>query len=399
MDERGATPQYGLVADVLVSGTVAVVATWWWHQFPWGGLLFGCLAGGVLMWRRHRPLPVLAAVMVLGAVAAVVQVHGTRLHQGMSLVTLGFALYAVLVYVPDVRVAAGAGVATLLFSTALIMMRPPPRLGWRRFELLDALEAFGQVVAFSAVIWAAALIVRLIRQQRTIAQERRAGAERDRMYLAQIAVAEERTRIARELHDIVAHSLSVIVLHANGASYVLDQDLGEAREALQTISVTGRDALAEIQQLVEHLRSDAGEAGGPSQAVPEQIATVVERARGAGLAVDLVVDGVAPAMPGGVALAVTRIVQESLTNTLKHAGRHPVATVHVWYRPDAIEVEVEDDGRGGAAPRPGGFGLVGMRERAQLYGGKFVAGPGADGGWRVRASIPLGGAVERAVEA
>ena len=189
MDERGATPQHGLVTDVIVSGTVAVVATWWWHQFPCGRLLFGCLAGGAPMWRRHRPLPVLAAVMVLGAVSAVVQVHGTRLHEGMSLVTLGFALYAVLVYVPDVRVAAGAGVATLLFSTALIMMRPPPWLGWRRFELLDALEAFGQVVAFSAVIWAAALIVRLIRQQRTIAQERRAGAERDRRYLAQIAVA------------------------------------------------------------------------------------------------------------------------------------------------------------------------------------------------------------------
>ncbi|GLZ01802.1 hypothetical protein Acsp02_90530 [Actinoplanes sp. NBRC 103695] len=116
----------------------------------------------------------------------------------MSLVALGFALYAVLVYGPSLPMAAGASLATLLFSTALIMMRPPPWLGWRRFELLDALEVFGQMVAYGAVIWAAALIVRLLRQQRAIVRERRAGVERDRRHLAQIAVAEERTRIARD---------------------------------------------------------------------------------------------------------------------------------------------------------------------------------------------------------
>ncbi|BAL87559.1 putative two-component system sensor kinase [Actinoplanes missouriensis 431] len=242
-------------------------------------------------------------------------------------------------------------------------------------------------------MWAVALSVRYFRQMRTNASERRVSAERERGHMARITVAEERARIARELHDIVAHSLTVIVLQANGAAYAFDRDSERAREALRTIGATGSDALEEIRQLVELLRADDDS---PSDRMPvalDQLETVVQRARDAGLTAELVVRGTPPDVPGGVALAVCRIVQESLTNTVKHAGPDPSATVTVDYRDDAIDVEVTDSGHGGEPALPGGHGLVGMRERVALYGGTFAAGPGPDGGWRVHAGIPVGTAV------
>jgi signal transduction histidine kinase len=385
----------GIPADLLVSGSVAALSTWWWHQFRLGGLAFGVLAGLVLMWRRKYPITVAAAVAVLTGVTATIEVNATKLHDGMLLITVAVAMFAIIVHAATLRRAVAGGIATWLFSSLLL-----PLQNGSGFTLPELAHSFGPVFGYGAVVWAVALSVRYFGQLRMNASERQVSAERERRHMGRIAVAEERARIARELHDIVAHSLTVIVLQANGAAYAFDRDRERAREALRTIGTTGSDALEEIRQLVELLRGDGDH---PSDRVPvalDQLGAVVQRACDAGLPAELVVHGTPPEVPGGVALAVCRIVQESLTNTLKHGGPHPSATVTVSYRRDAIDIEVADTGRGGDGPAAsGGHGLIGMRERVALYGGTFRAGPNPGGGWMVHAGIPLTGATARTVPA
>ena len=363
-----------VLVDLGVSCLVAGLSTWWWHQFRLGGLLFGGLVGVALMWRRHRPIRVLAFVVVLCVVVAPIEVRGTKLHEGMLLVSLAVAAHAVVAYAATLRAAVIGGVGAAIPAA-----------------LLSFGTAFAPLLAFAAVISAAGLSIRLFQQQKIAAADQHLSAERERAHLTQIAVAEERVKIARELHDVVGHSLSVIILQGNGGEYAFDHDPDRAREALRTIGVTGRDALEEINALVQILRSDGDHGIAQDPATLSRITVVIERARDAGLAVDFVVEGRPPDVPGGIALAVHRIVQESLTNTLKHAGPAPSATVHLTYRHDGIEVEVTDTGSGGSPAAVGGHGLVGMRERAALYGGQFDAGPHLGGGWRVRARIPLVG--------
>ncbi|MFI1990913.1 sensor histidine kinase [Actinoplanes sp. NPDC020271] len=376
-----------LLVDLLVSGSVAALSTWWWHQFRIGGLIFGGLTGSVLLWRRSHPIAVAGAVATLTALTATIEVNGSKLHDGVQLITIAVAMYSVIVHAVTLRRAVVGGLATWLFASLLLPVQSGPP-----FPLVELAHNFGLIFGYGAVMWAVALSVRYVRQMRMNASERRAGAERERRHMARLTVAEERARIARELHDIVAHSLTVIILQANGAAYAFDRDRERAREALRTIGTTGSDALEEIRQLVELLRADSDD---PSDRVPvtlDQLETVVQRARDAGLTVESVVHGTPPEVPGGVALAVCRIVQESLTNTVKHAGPDPSATVTVDYRHDAIDIEVTDSGPGGAPTPAGGHGLVGMRERVALYGGTFEAGPGPDGGWRVHAGLPIGAA-------
>jgi signal transduction histidine kinase len=325
---------------------------------------------------------VLAVVAALSAAMTLVEVDGTHIHEGMLLVALAVATHAVVAHAASLRWATFCAVAALL-GGAVLEVRPFTDGGSIDLGVLGSSVA--DLAAFAGVIWAAALSVRFFRQQRVTAQERIENAERERTQLTRVAVAEERARIARELHDIVAHSLSVIVLHANGGEYAFDHDPGRAREALRTIGATGGDALDEIRHLVQILRDDNDRE--PSRVYA--VASAVERARAAGVAVELSVDGTPPDVPGGVALALYRIVQESLTNTLKHAGPAPSATVRVVYRSGAVELDVTDTGAGDAGVSVGGHGLVGMRERATLYGGTFDAGPSLNGGWRVRARLPL----------
>jgi signal transduction histidine kinase len=377
-----------VVVDVLVSCSVAALATWWWHQFRLGGLVYGSLVGLVLLWRRRRPLLVLAGVTALSAAVAPIEADGSMLHEGMLLVSLAVAGYAAVAHGRTVRAAVAGGAAAWLGAAVLLETRPSPVHEWSPAGHVDLFAAAGKLLGLAAVVWAAALSVRILRQQKATAEDRRAAAERERAQLSRLAVAEERATIARELHDIVAHSLSVMILQANGGAYALDHDPGQTREALRTISTTGGEALEEIRQLVQILRGDGDHGIGHDPASPGRIAAAVERACAAGLSVDLVQDGTPPELPGGIALAVYRIVQESLTNTLKHAGPARSATVHVRYSPRSVDLEVTDDGAGGP-PATGGHGLVGMRERALLYGGTFEAGPLLSGGWRVRARIPL----------
>ncbi|GAA1632618.1 sensor histidine kinase [Actinoplanes couchii] len=376
--------KHPVLVDLLVSCAVAGLSLWWWHQFRLGGLVFGVLVGTALMWRRHRPLVVLAVVGLLAAVISPIEVDGTRIHEGMLLIAVAVATYAVVAHAATLWSAAAGGIAGLLWAAFLIVSRPPSADAVTALKPMDFLSTAWQLSAFAAVVWAAGLSARFLRQQRVTAGERRAAAEREREQSARLAIAEERAAIARELHDIVAHSLSVMILQANGGKYALDHDVEQTRQALTTISATGADALEEIRQLVRILR-DAGESATPLGGVD----AAVERAGAAGLKVELRQDGAAPEMPDGVALAIYRIVQESLTNTLRHGGPETSAVVHVRYAPGAVDVEVTDDGTGGP-PSTGGHGLVGMRERALLYGGSFDAGPVLAGGWRVRARIPLG---------
>lgn len=219
--------------------------------------------------------------------------------------------------------------------------------------------------------------------------------ETERDQAARIAVAEERSQIARELHDVVAHAVSVIVVQADGASFAVRSQPELAERAVQTISRTGREALAELRRLLEVLRSDDSP-GSPSVPQPDatSLAELAERVRVAGLPVDLDIAGSLDGLPAGVSLGLYRIVQESLTNTLKHAGGGARVQVRITRNKDMIEVDVTDDGAGRApllarsTPLPGGNGVIGMRERAHIFGGRLEAGPHSGGGWRVHATLP-----------
>ena len=210
--------------------------------------------------------------------------------------------------------------------------------------------------------------------------------------LARQAVTEERLRIARELHDVVAHSMSVVAVHAGTGRMVAAADPAAAERALATIEETTRSALAEMRQLLGVLRS--GDGVEPAALVPApglgDLDSLVAEVGRSGVDVELRVHGDRPAVPPGVDLSAYRVVQEALTNVLKHAGPAR-AVVDVRYTETCVTVEVTDDGRGSAAPAsPGGHGLAGMRERVAVHGGELDAGPLEAGGFRVAARFPLG---------
>jgi signal transduction histidine kinase len=222
-----------------------------------------------------------------------------------------------------------------------------------------------------------------------IRRERERSLVAEREERARAAVAEERTRIARELHDVVAHAVSVIVLQARGARHALDSEPAEARGAVDAIETTATGALAEMRRLLGMLRADdetLALAPQPSLAGLEALAAQV---REAGLPVELQVEGEPRELPPGIDLSAYRIVQEALTNVLKHAGPRASARVLVRYGDDQVEVEVADDGAGEANAETGGHGLLGMRERVTVFGGAFESGPRPDGGFAVRAYLPL----------
>ena len=232
------------------------------------------------------------------------------------------------------------------------------------------------------------------RRELDMLTERTEAAEHDRQVASRAAVAHERARIARELHDLVAHSLAVIVLQAQAASRVLDTDLVSARRALDAIDTTGRAGLDELRRLLDLLVDQADDDDLEPRPGLQQLDHLVERARDAGLPVSVTVEGESRPLSPGVDLSAYRIVQEALTNTLKHAGRPASAAVDVTYRRDAVDIRVVDSGTS-ATRAPGsdsqpGHGLIGMRERAALYGGHIEAGPLADGGFGVQVTLPTG---------
>ncbi|WP_055525368.1 sensor histidine kinase [Streptomyces graminilatus] len=229
-------------------------------------------------------------------------------------------------------------------------------------------------------------------------EERAARLEREREAQAKVAVAAERARIARELHDVVAHNVSVMVVQADGAAYVLDTAPDQAKKALETISGTGRQALAEMRRLLGVLRTGEHQEGCEYVPQPdvEQLGELIEQCRTSGLPVDYRIEGTPRPLPSGVELTAYRIVQEALTNTRKHGGPNTGASVRLVYFDDGLGLLVEDDGKGaphehyeegGADGR--GHGLIGMRERVGMVGGTLDAGPRPGGGFRISALLPL----------
>jgi signal transduction histidine kinase len=253
----------------------------------------------------------------------------------------------------------------------------------------------GEIVWTSAIVAAAWLAGRTVRTRTRLTEELHEAAlhaEEAREADARAAVAEERRRIAREMHDIVAHSVSVMVVQAGGARRILDRDVDRAVEAAERIEDTGRAALLEMRRLLGILSAGEDEAHHAPQPTLEALDALVEGARTAGLPVALRIEGERRPLPPGVDLAAYRVVQEAITNALKHAGAAPT-DVCVRYRDDDVELEVTDRGAGhrrrGHDLAGGGHGLVGMRERVRVFGGDLVTGRRRGGGFEVRARIPV----------
>jgi signal transduction histidine kinase len=332
-----------------------------------------------LVFRRRSPLWSAYCVLVIGVV------HATLMVGVASVAALAMSIYSVVVY---------AGRRQGLLYVGAVIVASAVQLSLDQTDLLISalFLAFG-----IALCWTLGEFVGARRAYDVEVEARLHLLETERDQATRIAVAEERGRIARELHDVVAHAVSVMVVQADGASYAIESNPDLARRALQTISETGRGALGELRRLLDVLRSDDAD-GEPRVPQPDAhaLADLCERMRAAGVPVELEI-GELGELPAGVSLGVYRIVQESLTNTLKHAGRGATAAVQVHRTGDLVEVRVSDDGGGRVAqltpardPRlPGGNGLIGMRERAHVYGGTLEVGPAPAGGWQVRAALPV----------
>ncbi|MFE2721258.1 sensor histidine kinase [Kitasatospora sp. NPDC059327] len=330
------------------------------------GFLLVALAAVPLLARRSHPVAALAAVLALDATAAVTVPLPT--HFGAVLVV---ALYSV------VRVCPGRVTAVVAVVTALVTLlsQSGGRLPYPQTALTASLSTL--------IVVGTGLVVN--RWQREVAANRRLLADR--------AVADERRRIARELHDIVAHHITTMQLMAGGARANLDRP-EVVREALVTLESSGRLALREMRQLLDVLR--AGDEPETAPALPqpgvEELDRLAAESRLAGLPTTFEILGTPRPLPPTAGLTVFRIVQEALTNARKYAGPAR-ASVLLTYRPDGVGVEVRDTGGGAPPPEPagpGGYGLIGMRERVALHGGTLTAGPQAGGGFAVVADLPLG---------
>ncbi|MEU7239795.1 sensor histidine kinase [Streptomyces sparsogenes] len=373
------------------------------------------LVGFSLLWlfRAHmHPMPRIVAVPVILALCAAVALRRRAPEKVLLLVTVcgltqvaldvpvNPADFAMLVVAYTVaaqgdRWASRFALAAALAAPVIATLRwPGPEhrtsVGW-------AISLVFTTIPF-ILAWVLGDSIRTRRAYYAQLEERAARLEKEREAQAKVAVAAERARIARELHDVVAHNVSVMVVQADGAAYVMDAAPEQARQALETISGTGRQALAEMRRLLGVLRS--GAPSDDSDYVPqpdvEQIDDLVEQVRGAGLPVDFKIVGSPRPLPSGVELTAYRIVQEALTNTRKHGGPDVGASVRLTYFDDGLGLLVEDDGRGaqremyedGGADGQG-HGLIGMRERVGMVGGTLDAGPRPGGGFRISALLPL----------
>ncbi|WP_446222673.1 sensor histidine kinase [Nocardia sp. IBHARD005] len=346
-------------------------------------LIFSVIVPLPLVLRRVYPRAVAAAMLVLSSLNTLIgYLLDDQAADHVALIGLGVMLYTLVAYVGR-----RDGIVYLAFLAldlaASVVLLDEPRGGdlamvgliyalcWTLAEFNGARHAYDAEVA-----------------------ARLAVADYDRERRAHDAVAAERTRIARELHDVIAHAVSVIIVQADGAKYALRQDPDTAERALATIAGTGRDALRELRRTVALLRTEHA-----PELLPQHgsagIAKLAQMMREAGLAVDLELTGELDDISPEVSLGVHRIVQESLTNTLRHAGAEPKAVVRVHRRDQDILVEITDSGGVPAQASPGteipgaGMGLVGMRERVAVLGGTLNAGRLDDGRWRVRANLPL----------
>lgn len=246
------------------------------------------------------------------------------------------------------------------------------------------------VLMYMTSAWVVGIVARNVVVKGLLAEERAVRVEQERHELSRRAVIEERRRIARELHDIIAHSVSVMTVQTGAVRRLLSPAQERERDALLAVERTGREALAEMRRLVGLLKQEEEEDGQGYTPQPgmQSLDTLLGTVRNAGLEVDVSVEGQRRDLPPGVDLTAFRVLQEALTNAMKHA-RPPHATVHLRWSPDQLDIEVANEGRG-RGRSGGGYGHVGMKERLALYGGHFESGARADGGYVVRASLPIG---------
>jgi signal transduction histidine kinase len=355
--------------DVVLAITLAVVGTFdalrsgSWPQPYIASAALVAFSALCLAWRRRRPLLAYTGTMGTMAVIAV----GLGHYEAGSSIIIGFiATYTVAAYGDNLAYAIAVG---LIFAVSTGVGQAPG----------DAVADAAFSVMALALPFAAGITVRTLGR-------RTATLETEQTVAAAKAAEEERRRIARELHDIISHGLGLVILQAGVADQVLDRDPNRAREALTQIRQTGQEAIAELSTLVGLIREDPATSADPQPTLAD-IERLVESTRAAGLDVQLRTQGPLRPLPAAVELNAYRVVQEGLTNALKHAGRAKVNVV-LRYLPSNLEIEIVDDGHGAQRGSGGRHGLPGLRERVAVFGGRFEAGGQPAGGWRLRASFP-----------
>jgi signal transduction histidine kinase len=337
-------------------------------------LVVGALTAGALPLRRVWPGPVFAWTLLVTAVLAEWPIRGM-----LYPVALAISLYTVAALM---RRAEALAAAVLV---AAVVLPAAGQAGWRSSWLPAIYE-----IAATAAVLVAGLYVSTRRAYLAELRDRAQRLERERDQNSALAAAVERARIAREMHDSVAHHLTMIVALSDGALRAVTRAPEEASDAIRDVSSTAREALSETRRLLGVLRADSG--GDPRKPLPglADMDDLLARVRAAGLPVRYERSGTPAVAPPGIQLAVFRLVQEALTNTMKHGGPGATAAVRLQVTPAEVRVEVDDDGAGDTAgPHPAGGGMTGMRERVSAFGGELACGPRDPHGWRVSALLRL----------
>ena len=368
-----------LVVAVALEGALEVVVRQENPNAPDSSVWFAAPAIALLalplLARRRFPFAAPACLWVFAAVLSIVD--GELVTFTASASIAGLAAAFLLGNLRDATLSR-VGLALTLGSSALLMYNDPDHSA---ADLVFTPLLFG-------IGWLAGFALRERAVQAEAAEERAQRAERERETAARLAVAEERARIARELHDIVAHSVSVMVLQIGAIRHKLPETLAEDKNVLRGVEDTGRSALAEMRRLLGAMRGAGEEAALAPQPGLDGLDALADEVGRAGLPVRLHRDGDPFPLPRAVDLSAYRIIQEGLTNALKHA-RASGADVTLSYRKDGLRLEVRDDGAGAASSDGLGHGLLGVRERVKIYGGEMSAGPAPEGGFVLSATLPL----------
>jgi signal transduction histidine kinase len=370
-----------LIVLAAIQGMIVVAVSSGDTKAPTSPLWFAVPATAVLILpllaRRRFPFAVPFSTWVFGAVVAFID---GNLIPFTSAISAAGLLSAFLLGNLRNNLEAWLGLFAVICGAALVVVHDPTH---------EPAELFF-VPLFFSIGWLAGYALSERAEQAEAAEVRAAQAERERDAAMRIAVAEERARIARELHDIVAHSVSVMVLQVGAVRHKLPNELDEDRDALTGVERTGRTALAEMRRLLAAMRRDDEEVALGPQPGLDALDALAEDVGRAGLPVRLHVDGEPVALPRAIDLSAYRIVQEGLTNALKHA-RATGADVTIRYTPDELQIEVSDDGRGVESSDGLGHGLVGVRERVKIFGGEMTAGSANGVGFVLSTRLPIGG--------
>ncbi|MFK7886426.1 MAG: sensor histidine kinase [Gammaproteobacteria bacterium] len=345
--------------DVLALHSFAAVATF----------LSAFVGNFALLWRRTHAWQVHGVVLAAAACVLALGVHG-------GVFALAFSLYSLGRFEPDRRASVVGVVLALVFIVVDLVILGSLNVG-------DTL-----VVGLTLGLWYFGRRLRFREEYLRLLEERAEHLERERSVESERAMAAERTRIAREMHDVVAHQVSLMTVQAGAAKTVSASDPQAANEAMAAVEEAGRTALTQMRHLLGVLRPASGEQALVPQPCIQDLPTLIEQVREAGLQVNLTTTGTHHTLPQRLELTVYRVVQEALTNVIKHAGAGVSVQIDIDIGDQSVVLNVKDDGRGGDVHGPGGHGLIGMRERVELLHGVFSAGSASDEGFEINAIIP-----------